>query len=123
MYQQYEMTLASEYEYVERLADEFVTEQDMEQGDTEEDVLCPICKLVALKKCGDVILCPKRDCLRLNLSSDTLGLNDLRNNLASVLSEHGLSCMSQPKFVVRDEFGMTALVCGCERCGQEFVVL
>ena len=113
----------AEYEYVEHMS------QLSGDGGDDADVMCPVCRGANLTQTGaNVILCPKRDCLRVNVMGDGITLADLRSNLAEVIYEHEQGCAGDGtgdglKFVTREQFGITTLVGGCAESGCEHIVI
>ncbi|GMH90984.1 hypothetical protein TrST_g6865 [Triparma strigata] len=122
MLREYEENFASaEYEYVEQLGGEF---NEGGGGEVGEAVLCPICESCDLvQTSADVILCRKRDCLRIDLINEGIDLKYLKENLANIFFQHAAGCPEKLKVIKDDQFGIVVLMAQCEACGEEYCVL
>jgi hypothetical protein len=79
------------------------------------DVLCPLCQHLHLFDVSGVIYC------RCGFRMDTangLSLRHLQEQLVHSYASHASKCSHPPVYVVKKQFGLTALYLECSHCGD-----
>ena len=96
--------------------------QQMETSAAIDTLTCPVCNSGNLIFTpASVIICPNtenRQCnLRIDVTFEGLSLANFRELLCRACSEHGATgCKGTLRFQTTEQFGMTTLMAGCEKC-------
>jgi len=94
------------------------------QSARDDDVICPVCQSRTLFQTkSNIIMCPTRNCLRLDVASEGLTLLNLRKLLSKAYDEHGNTCNDSLSFHVVAEFGITTLRAVCQTCRCNVIVI
>ncbi|OAY73926.1 RPA-interacting protein B [Ananas comosus] len=101
--------------------------EHMQLNDTQvaqnDKVWCPICKQGVLHETHHLIFCSNCK-LRLDLGTDKVNFDYLRDRLAEAHLEHlDRGCKAAPKFCMETKFGLTALYIQCLACDTFDIVL
>ncbi|XP_031476767.1 uncharacterized protein LOC116248236 isoform X1 [Nymphaea colorata] len=119
--------LLEDYERIVDDEDKYLAQavfEHMQLNEKQVDrVWCPVCTRGYMQEDQHIVYC--RSCeLQLDLQSDKVNLDFVRDRLGKVIEEHlDKGCRAKPEFCLETRFGFTALYVKCQHCATFDIVV